>query len=182
MTAIHWKDYGVVGGLCVLLFYAVIGGSIPNIPSSEMHALEDLYEALNGNDWLIYGNRWNFTGYHNPCYELWEGLSCTCLENNSTVVEPWSIYAGPGYVYYYDDSFGISGANCSIQKILLAFTNLSGTIPSSISSLTNLTNIHFEYNTIFGTIPSSLATLSTLCLLASFSVLASLSYLKYRLT
>jgi len=58
-----------------------------NIPSSEMNALQDLYDATNGGNWkwqTPYGTRngypWNFTivngMYENPCTKSWQGISC----------------------------------------------------------------------------------------------------------
>ena len=143
------------------LFFGIMffARSLPSIPSSEFDALKNFYDSTNGDNWLIYGVPWNFSGYHNPCYENWQGISCTCRENNMTNIQPFSIYAAPGYVYYYDDSLGTIGAICFIEKIFLGFTNLMGTLPDSIGNFSFLSHLHIESNSIRGTIPSSLTTL-----------------------
>jgi hypothetical protein len=47
----------------------------------------------------------------------------------------------------------------------LSLNNLKGTIPSSLASLTRLTNLNLSANNLKGTIPSSLASLTRLAIL-----------------
>lgn len=98
------------------------------LPKRELQALQDLYIATNGPNWIWYGHgsKWhfpdarelvNFVGngssilleYHarygsespnaNPCYEGWEGVMCSCnMSKPSTIYDNYNPYYG-----YYDD-------------------------------------------------------------------------------
>jgi hypothetical protein len=55
-----------------------------NVPSSQILALQDLYNHTNGSQWMwktpesIYGAIWNFSlSNPNPCAARWQGISCS---------------------------------------------------------------------------------------------------------
>ena len=53
-----------------------------NIPPSELSALEDLYYATGGACWVWKmgpdaGAECNFTGNPNPCFDNWQGVTCS---------------------------------------------------------------------------------------------------------
>ena len=54
------------------------------------------------------------------------------------------------------------GSLTSLQIMDLSYNRLNGTMPSSIGSLTLLTSINLSINRLAGTIPSSIGTLTTL--------------------
>ena len=133
-------------------------------PINEMEALQQLYNSLNGKNWLWRnttksGNIWNFTGHHNPCFEKWQGLSCTCartqkyhelshLNYNSNQ----NIY----YTYYYDDQQSL--LTCNIEKIYLILMNLTGTLSSctKLSNLEYLNHINLSGNQFGCLIPNDI--------------------------
>jgi hypothetical protein len=59
----------------------------------------------------------------------------------------------------------VTCAGGDITSIWLESNNLTGTIPSSLGSLTELTFLYINYNNLKGTIPSSLASLTKLATL-----------------
>jgi hypothetical protein len=49
----------------------------------EYDSLKSLYLSTNGPQWTYSnptGNKWNFTGEHNPCDECWQGIMCNCTQ------------------------------------------------------------------------------------------------------
>ena len=142
-----------------------------NIPAREMDALEDLYTSTHGIYWLWRENNetlvvnhyahWNFTGYHNPCAEKWQGILCSC-EN----VTDFSTAIAPNVPFPIFPFANISTTtNCSIIAIILVAFNLTGELPSSLGNLTSLQLISFSLNTLYGAIPPSLGRITGLQLL-----------------
>ena len=119
-----------------------------NIPDYERQVLYDIYYTMNGKYWnwhdeYYYGKKWNFTNSTvNPC-ELnnrWQGINCTSMNSSSSS----SLY------------------NYNIIKINLTHNNVIGKLPNSISNLTYLNEIIFDYNHITGTIPYTIDKLTNL--------------------
>ncbi len=111
-------------------------GMTANLPQMEMDALFDLYTATNGPDWYPSNQApWNFTGYHNPCVEKWQGIECS----NTTDREMANV------ISLYTSNF-----------------NMKGTIPKSIMNLTQLTDCYLANNFLHGTIPPELFYIPTL--------------------
>lgn len=122
--------------------------NISNIPDYERQVLYDIYNTMNGEYWnwhdeYYYGKKWNFTyPYVNPC-ELnnrWQGIYCTLMNSSS--------------LFY------------NIIKINLTNNNLTGNLPYSISNLTYLNEIIFDYNHISGIIPYTIENLKNLTIIS----------------
>src|SRR5689334_5272198 len=58
--------------------------------------------------------------------------------------------------------YGIGVANTSVTSINLSFNRLSGTLPSSIGNLANLTYLDLTFNHLSDSIPSSIGNLVNL--------------------
>jgi Leucine-rich repeat (LRR) protein len=117
--------------------FLLFGGSTGvNLPDAEYSALQDLYEATNGQYWNwnnTNGTHWNFTGTHYPCAEHWAGISCSsCV------------------------------TSCNVIALELSAVNLSGTLPSTIGAFAQATVLFLDYNSLFGSVPSEIEFLASL--------------------
>jgi hypothetical protein len=136
------------------------------IPDIERQSLYDLYNSTNGSTYWIWQNEstsgdiWNFNNNSSDIC-TWQGISCTC--NNNTEYHQYDIdrgidtpYGGFLYYHYYDDYelplVDIDTDDCHIDKIYLSNYNLTGSLPSSISNLKNLSHIHFVDNHLTKTV------------------------------
>lgn len=112
-----------------------------NVSSSEIDALHDLFVSANGNDWLwkqVGGIPWNFdAAYPNPC--SWQGVFCDEI------------------LHYNQSEY-----NCSVTLLILKNRNLAGSVPLSLSNLTNLMKLNLQGNSISGVMPCTLGFLSNL--------------------
>ena len=121
--------------LSLINFFYVGNGTVP---STEIQALQDFYNATNGPNWdclFDYGlNYWSFSSNANPCLDNWVGI--TCIEDTQE----------------YNH----------IKTLSLPYCNIYGTIPNTINQLTNLTVLDLSDNNIYGTIPSYIGELSYL--------------------
>lgn len=79
------------------------------------------------------GISWAFSPTANPCFDKWQGLSCSIISN---------IYR--------------------IKSLLLSEHNLRGSIPTSIYNLSQLQTLSLYSNQLTGSIPSSIGKLSKL--------------------
>jgi Leucine-rich repeat (LRR) protein len=106
------------------------GIQVAKLPVAELNALQDLYESTEGAKWLwrprVDGAVWNFSGDPNPCVDKWQGLECTPASP-----EPFR------YVVSLD----------------LSYYNMYGSIPASISNLTQLILLDLSSNRLDGSIP-----------------------------
>jgi Leucine-rich repeat (LRR) protein len=117
--------------------------AVPNVPTYELQALQDLYDSTNGNEWYWrpLEPQWSFAQHVNPCAPVWQGITCTL--------------PSPGTIYY-------------IEKILLSGYNLNGTLPLSVGNFTLLTELDVSANSFLGgSLPSSLADLVSLTRLST---------------
>jgi Leucine-rich repeat (LRR) protein len=131
-----------------------------NVPDTEIVALQDLYDATNGDswDWIGMGNKWNFTD-PNPCVDAWQGVNCSQI-------------ATDGYLHVIEvdlSEYGLAGsiphtvAELQQLEILdLGWNALTSTIPDGVGQLTQLTALHLEGNRWSGTIPASFQQLTHL--------------------
>lgn len=133
-----------------ILFDSILVGA-GEVSSSQIAALEFLYNSTNGNDWVWkneteYGIPWNFTvtsSSPNPCMDNWQGVSCT--ENCST------------------------SSICNIVGLSLSSNNISGTLPSEIVSLAYVESISLTDQRLIGSIPSTIGQLLNLQSLALYN-------------
>lgn len=129
-----------------------------NIPISEFTALEQFYNATNGDFWIYtannsllahedanpVGNQWNFTGstaLQNPCLDDWQGVRCDC--NSSDENDTLNNY-------------------CHVTSITLISYNLTGTLPNCLPRLPYLRNLALAFNTLIHQIPQNIEELSNL--------------------
>jgi len=127
----------------------------------ELAALQALYDTLGGVQWswradtATYGIPWNFTkgSLHDPCSELWQGISCSCAHNARPVP----------YYFYYDNVPDVPGTSyCSVTKIALGNFNLVGTLPrAAFGAFSQLSHLHMQYNYVQGDLSSLLCSLSS---------------------
>ena len=79
----------------------------------------------------------------------------------------------PAWCSYYGVTCGTNGGSATYESVIQISLNglsLTGTIPSSIGSMTSLTSIDLSYNSLSGTIPSSIGLLT---LLTSLNVMSN---------
>jgi Leucine-rich repeat (LRR) protein len=131
-----------------------------NVPDTEIAALQDLYDATNGDFWNWHGegNEWNFTD-PNPCVDTWQGVNCSQVPSD-------------GFLHVLDlnlNGYGLSGSipgtidQLEQLTILdLGINTLTGTVPDSVGQLTQLTELHLNGNRLYGTIPLSFQQLTLL--------------------
>jgi Leucine-rich repeat (LRR) protein len=129
-----------------------------NVPDTEIAALQDLYEAANGDSWYGPGNKWNFTN-PNPCADAWQGVNCSQVPTNGFL----HVLGVNLYEYGLAGSIPPTLDQLSQLRILnLGDNALTRTIPDSVGQLTQLTELHLDENQLTGTIPVALGLLSQL--------------------
>ncbi len=108
------------------------------IPTSERQALLDLYNSAGGSEWIH--------------AQLWNGAAGSECGSGDTV---------PAW-------YGVTcdGSNSHVIGIYLVENNLSGSLPASITALTQLQSFNVSINSLSGSIPS----LTGLTQLQSFSL------------
>lgn len=103
-------------------------------------ALVDLYDATNGANWTntVQNNMiWDVSNHlSNPCQ--WYGVICNSAGTSVTLLWVEQIFSFPSFLEKYQTQMFIAADGHSMQTSVLNQTNLSGTIPSSISNLSNL--------------------------------------------
>ncbi|MFI5167104.1 MAG: fibronectin type III domain-containing protein [Thermoanaerobaculales bacterium] len=107
------------------------------IASSERQALIDLYSGTGGAEWTKRTNWRNpaNTGFNVSGTECnWYGVTCAAL--------PTKVY--------------------TVQLLVLDSNNLAGTLPVTLSNLTNLVGLYLNDNQVTGSIPTSLGSLPIL--------------------
>jgi hypothetical protein len=102
---------------------------VDNVPDTEIAALQDLYDATNGDSWSWDGpgNKWNFTD-PNPCADAWQGINCSQVPSN-------------GFLH--------------VIGVDLYEYGLAGSILATIDQLEQLTVLDLGINTLTSTIPAS---------------------------
>eukprot|EP01083_Nonionella_stella_P030072 82561_1 len=106
-----------------------------NIGRDEIAALIDLYQSTNGQYWH---SKWNYSY-----------LQHANAKNGSDIgLDVCNIY---GVICTYNISTPV--ISITIQYIKLSQNNLTGSIPSSISSFTNLYALDLSGNRLYGTMP-----------------------------
>ena len=139
---------------------------LPNLPSSQMEALRDLYDYTAGSYWLWRTQRevsidnhyavWNFTGYHNPCEEKWQGVLCSCESNTNLTTVFETFFPSVSYIP------SPNSTNCSVIALVLVIFNMTGKLPLSIGNLTSIQLLTFSFNNLSGPIPPTFGKMSDL--------------------
>ena len=116
-------------------------------------ALEAIYQATNGDEWL---DNENWMNGFDPCDRdfLWYGLSCNFLETPSKIV-----YISLDYNNLSGTIPGEVGLLTELRGFEVGRNNLSGTIPSEIGFLSELEVLTMHDNSLGGAIPSELGML-----------------------
>jgi Leucine-rich repeat (LRR) protein len=137
--------------------------SIYNVPDTEITALQDLYDATNGDswNWIGTGNQWNFTD-PNPCVDAWQGVTCSQVPIDGYLHVVEVELSGYGLVGYIPMSIA---QLTQLGTFRLSYNELTGTVPESISQLTVLAVLFMNSNLLTGTIPDSIDQLSQLSVL-----------------
>jgi Leucine-rich repeat (LRR) protein len=132
---------------------------VHNVPDIEIAALQDLYDATNGDfwNWDGPGNKWNFTD-PNPCADAWQGINCSQVPSGNTYVHVLGVD-----LYDYGLVGSIPGTLQQLTQLTtldLATNQLVGTIPDSLGQLQQLTVLFLDYNQLTGPVPDSLGQLA----------------------
>jgi Leucine-rich repeat (LRR) protein len=157
------------------------------MPDTEIAALQDLYNATNGDFWNWHGegNKWNFTD-PNPCVDTWQGVNCSQVPSNGFLhvvgvnlygyvlagsipatidqLEQLAILDLGSNILFSTIPDGV-GQLTQLTELHLQENLLSGTIPTSLQQLKHLTELDLDYNELTGSIPASLGELTLLTLL-----------------
>lgn len=161
-------------------------------PPSELAALQDFYNSLDGDNW-----RWNFSapisfddGLWNSSaslsfdddmledfFEYSEGVRWNFTGYHNPCLENWhGINCTFSNVTFLERNISVMSIstmdmspvtiNCSVISIDLTDFNLTGQLPHSLSNFTNLEVLHLPLNNIYGSIPESLGNMSRLVFLS----------------
>eukprot|EP01040_Poterioochromonas_malhamensis_P017118 gene17118-19602_t len=158
--------------LVIFFLVAVVRQAFPYyiFPSSELDALQAIYNATDGPDWIwdhaVDSNPWNFAAVndtYNPCTGHWEGISCTsnCQETPCSIL--YFILDGANLNGQLPDVFGAFPNILSMGFDSLPF--LTGPIPPSVCTMPKLAYLTLLDNSLSGSIPSCIGDVSSLLLL-----------------
>ncbi|KAJ3698649.1 hypothetical protein LUZ61_002354 [Rhynchospora tenuis] len=152
----------------LLMFCTELHAALPFFPtytnSEDVYAINKLYNALGSpalSGWTALGG--------DPCYELWQGVQCTNNRITAIVLSGANLEGK-----LQDDSLAnftslltldlcnnsIGGAipeklPSTLQILSLAGNQFAGTIPSSISYLTSISNLSLSGNLLTGELPDA---------------------------
>jgi Leucine-rich repeat (LRR) protein len=131
-----------------------------NVPGTEITALQDLYDATNGElwAWTGTGNIWNFTN-PNPCIDEWQGVTCSQVLSD-------------GYMHVTTldlNEYGLAGSIpgsvgqlTQLVRLFLSLNRLSGPIPDSVGQMTQLATLNLNANLLSGSLPDAFQQLTQL--------------------
>jgi Leucine-rich repeat (LRR) protein len=167
--------------MLAIAFLLSLGPLVANgaTPTLQIQALEFLYNSTNGKNWkwkneLVYGAKWSFAfPQSDPCNDntkAWQGITCS-LSPNICRLQTCEIQALrlndynldgtlPNELFVHLTSLGV--------LLITSSTSLVGSIPSSIGSLTDLSDLTLAANHLSGSLPSQLSELSELISLSLF--------------
>jgi Leucine-rich repeat (LRR) protein len=134
--------------------------AMENLPNTEIAALQDLYDATNGDSWNWIGtsNQWNFTE-PNPCADAWQGINCSQIPSNGF------LHVIGVELYEYGLAGSIPATIDQLEQLMildLGINTLTSTIPDSVGNLTQLKGLYLYDNQLKGTIPAALGQLTRL--------------------
>ena len=127
-------------GLCACMCPPNTTIPIPTtLPASEQTALEVLYNAMNGAHWIEAQGWMN----HSMPHCDWHGVACTATVDHST--DEWGQH---------------------VHRLDLSNNGLTGSLPSEIGRLTQLSVLMLSDNGLTGSLPSEIGRLTQLSYLA----------------
>jgi Leucine-rich repeat (LRR) protein len=131
-----------------------------NVPDSEIAALQDLYDATDGDSWSWdgAGTIWNFTN-PNPCIDEWQGVTCSQVLSDGYMHVTALDLNAYGLAGSIPDSVG---QLTQLVRLFLSLNLLSGSIPDSIGQLTQLATLNLNANLLSGSLPDSFQQLTQL--------------------
>jgi Leucine-rich repeat (LRR) protein len=149
--------------------------SVAITPSSQVQALQSLYNSTNGDKWRwkdenLFGPKWSFdVPQADPCNEnsdTWQGITCSsppslCRIQQCVIT---SVRLGD-YGLAGTLPFEMFPSLSSLITFQITSSNLTGTVPSSIGCLTNLQLLTFAINDLTGPIPTTVGSLHNLLFL-----------------
>lgn len=170
--------HDVYVAILVLLVLCPLGCSF--VPVLEVLSLEELFKSTGGDYWTWkeneseHGMVWNFTRnvarefLHSPCEgsgnNTWQGIGENLKYSNSSYLESSSVAL---VLFKLDCSStpeicSSQNQSCSITAVNLFNYNLRGSLPESLSSLSQLQELVFWNNLLSGDLPSTLSLLTQL--------------------
>ena len=136
------------------------------VPTNQLTALQLLYNATSGSSWTYVNisQVWNFNEPNiNPCVNEWEGVYCNedCSSDvNSSCIVTSIILDENGMSGTLPNEFFVL---INLNELSLSSNdNLTGTIPSTIGYMDQLTSLTLTDCNLNGSIPSSLVNLTLL--------------------
>ena len=119
---------------CVLLCFSLVVGVFGETFSTDINALNVFYNSTSGTDWNWQGSGipWVFNSDADPCLDNWQGIGCAGCSTTTTS----------------------SSSVCTVTEIVLIDYNLTGTLPTALCELVNLTVFSVGSNFLSSTIPS----------------------------
>jgi Leucine-rich repeat (LRR) protein len=147
-------DNGIATALVVMLVACKVGLIRGLTNTTQIAALHTLYDSNGGVNWIwryplsVYGVIWNFddnTTVINPCGDVWQGLTCDVAPSECS-------------------TSNLTSTSCNIVGLSLSAFGLLGAIPqyNFFQWLPALAAVDLSENSLTGTVPSSLQTLSNL--------------------
>ena len=143
--------------LFITILLSCLNVSIAYLPSSQIAALTDLYESLNGNQWIC---RWNLTElrFNKSLPSTYCGLHLQSLTNTTQTVTHFN---------FTEDNHLNGRISPSIDQLVDIQVirvwnnhNITGSIPSSICNLTKLHHIDFFKQSFYGNVPECIGDLN----------------------
>eukprot|EP01084_Bolivina_argentea_P081120 146914_1 len=119
--------------IMIILWLLGIDLSFGYLNNQEINTLNDIYNAWNGPFWS--GCSWNM-----------HIINDTNTENY--IINHCGLFFGNHSIHNYQFVDGID-----FNKVHITINNMTGTIPSTIANLSNLTLFRLFYNELYGTIP-----------------------------
>eukprot|EP00766_Chilomastix_caulleryi_P003467 gnl/Chilomastix_caulleri/4551.p1 GENE.gnl/Chilomastix_caulleri/4551~~gnl/Chilomastix_caulleri/4551.p1 ORF type:complete len:146 (-),score=38.39 gnl/Chilomastix_caulleri/4551:4-441(-) len=133
-------------GIVALALIAAISAQI-TCPSVEV-VLTNIYDDMGGVNWNT--NNW----FSTPDYCNWTGIDCN--QNNDVIYLDLSGLGLTGPISVYFECFKY------LKSLYLNNNRLTGSIPTALCELTNLSYIQIQNSGLTGTLPTCLCNLSNI--------------------